>query len=105
MRDDEDEPSCCYLLIIKFETEEEPLMARLKDHVPIILRVLKDISVPPSKPELAFRAKDGSAMGVAVRSTLKAVQIAARIHAGDGASPTPVAGQPAGTAPRTRLQS
>ena len=88
MHDDDDDPGECYLVVIKFETEEEPLMDRLKNDVPIILRTLTSISLPPTKPELAFKSKDGSAVGFAIRSKLGAGQITGRIHSGDGASPT-----------------
>ena len=79
----------CFLVVLRFESEEEPLTARIRDHVPIILETLKDLSVSTSKPVLAFQAKDGSAIGIALRSIFRADEILNHIHSHNKNTPSP----------------
>jgi hypothetical protein len=83
------ESQYCYLVVLKFESEEEPLTVRIREHVPIIQQTLKDLSISKSKPMLAFQAKDGSVIGIVLRSTRRADDILRHIHSHTPGVPSP----------------
>ena len=69
-----------YLVIFQLSALEDDLIVRLKQHVPIILEILKRISLHGTEPLMAFRSKDSGTFGYFVRSTLPGGLILAQIE-------------------------
>jgi hypothetical protein len=69
-----------FLIVFRLSTNEAALITRLKQHVPVILKILERISVPEKKPLVAFRSKEGELFGYFVRSKLPAPAILSQIE-------------------------
>ena len=78
-----------FLFVIKLAETEELIPARVRDHVPLILRTLTGLSVMGSRPQVAFAAKDGSVVGIAFKSEERPERIMREIHAHDKEVPSP----------------
>jgi hypothetical protein len=89
MRDGDERPVNRYLVVLRFESQEQPLDVRIREHVPLIKNALADLAAPMTKIELAFGSKDGSVIGIGVKTPCGASEILAHIHShGNAPSPT-----------------
>jgi hypothetical protein len=78
-----------FLFVMKFAETEERIPERVRNHVPLILKTLTDLSAMGSRPQVAFTAKDGTVVGIAFKSEERPAQIMREIRAHDKGDPSP----------------
>ena len=69
-----------FLFVMKFAETEERIPERVRNHVPLIIKTLTDLSAMGSRPQVAFTAKDGSVVGIAFKSEERPAQIMREIR-------------------------
>ena len=77
-----------FLFVMKFAETEERIPEHVRNHVPLILKTLTDLSAMGSRPQVAFTAKDGSVVGIAFKSEERPAQIMREIRAHDKGDPS-----------------
>ena len=78
-----------YLVVIQFTETEESIPERLKKHVPIIMEMLKEVSEPPSEPQIAFASKDDSVLGIVVKTRTRTGGLLNQIQSHEGGAESP----------------
>jgi len=78
-----------YLMVIKFAGSEESIPERMKRHVPNIIKTLKDLSEPPSEPQIAFTSTDGTVLGIVVKTRARTGDLLNQIQSHEGGSESP----------------
>ena len=61
----------------------------MKKHVPMIIETLKEVSEPPSEPQIAFASKDDSILGIVVKTRSRSGDLLHEIQSRERGSELP----------------